>query len=177
MSMAGGYTPNSGAGFVSYSLAGADTKYFTINKETGVLSFVSAVDAENGHGQLYSITIWANENKQTLGTPWISKNFVLTIGDVDESPITWQNSNSHPLGGSVAESYNNPKHLNPGDIYPIDLVIPVSPFAIGSIWAGADWGHIVYRNMPMVTVLHCHSIWLFRVITRRGEFKAILVKK
>ncbi len=126
----GGYTPQSGAGNVSYVLDGTklDSKYFTINKDTGVLSFVSAVDAENGHGQLYSITIWANETKQTLGTPWISQNFVLTIGDVDESAITWKDSNSHPVTGTVTESVNQTQHYNVGQVYPFDLIIPVSPF-------------------------------------------------
>ncbi len=124
----GGHTPQSGVGYISYKLEGADKTYFNINKDTGVLSFVSAVDAENGHGQLYSVTIWANEKSQTLGTPWISQNFVLTIGDVDESAIIWKDSNSHPMTGTVAESYNSLRTIAKGEVYPIDLIIPVSPF-------------------------------------------------
>ncbi len=141
----GGYTPHSGAGFVSYSLAGADITYFTINKDTGVLSFVSAVDGENGHGQLYSITISANEINQTLGTAWVSQNFVLTIGDVDESPIAWQDSNSHPATGVVVESYASLQRIPQGAVYPIDLVCPVSPF---QFLYGADVGTPYSIDLP-----------------------------
>ncbi len=153
-----GYTPHSGAGFVSYVLDGTklDSKYFTINKDTGVLSFISAVDGENGHGQLYSITIWANEINQTLGTPWISRNFVLTVGDVEESPIAWQNSNSHPMTGTLVESYNELQHINQGGIYPIDLIIPVSPFTdwqdIGGEEGSWSYSPPLYANGYSITL-------------------------
>src|SRR5262249_41055424 len=83
---------------LSYSIVGgADAAKFSINSSTGVLSFVSAPDAENptdaGANNVYDVTVQVSD-----GTNTDSQAIAVTVTDVnDNTPVITSNG-----GGAIA---------------------------------------------------------------------------
>ena len=89
---------------VTYSKSGTDAGFFTIVPSTGVLTFTSAPDFENGHGtpggsNSYAVTVTASD-----GTNVTTQALTVNVTDVSDAAVSIDGSGNRVVAG---EANNN----------------------------------------------------------------------
>ncbi|MDI9314264.1 MAG: cadherin repeat domain-containing protein [Hydrotalea sp.] len=109
---------------ISYSLSGVDAAWFSLDANTGRLLALSSFNYENGHGELYSITITANSYGRGGGL-WlaggraatnVTQNFVLSLFNFDAQAPTFAQ-----VATGLSLNEGNSVGLSVGQFSAIDL--------------------------------------------------------
>lgn len=135
-----------------YIAGGSDSKYFTINASTGVLSFINAPNfeapADSDRNNVYNVVVQAT-NSMTLGMVYDTQAIAVTITNVNEAPVFALNG-----GGATATVYTTENSRGGSDITATD---PEGAKVTYSIVGGADASQFVLVSTGSVVFASAHN--------------------